>query len=242
MEIFDLLWTLAFTVSGCLFAAGFDVIGPSKKDFHKSRICFRLSPWPLAIITTIWAMTTDTSILPRVIITGLFGAILLIGISESLRWVKYREDQDRITSSEDSIQPTEPDTLKIILIGHPNMGQLNLYNREKNDIYLWGSKFGVEDSVIENQPRTIPQEGYYYFLTDRLKVLAISVIGRTGERIFPFEVYLSDKMGKHYIAKFNLLVKLQKGEMSVHTQQIDVSQKEWKSNLQENNRDASQEK
>lgn len=229
MEVFDLLWTLAFTVSGILFAAGFDVIGPSKRDFHKSRICFRLAPLPLTIMTIIWAMTTDNSLWLRITITGLFGAALLIGLSESLRWVKYREAAVENPSLSDSTQQKE--FPQIVLVGHPIVGQINLYNKGEKDIYMWGTKFDNEVPSIEAQSRTIPKEGFYYLLTDKLEGVTRQIIGANGEKLFPFEVYLADTFNHHYTAKFNLLIKFKEGVMSVHTQQLGVVEENWKSNL-----------
>ncbi|MGA8612218.1 MAG: hypothetical protein WB760_10955, partial [Xanthobacteraceae bacterium] len=85
----------------------------------------------------------------------------------------------------------------VILLPEP--GRLVLYNKSSADLYLWGDKF--DDDVapnIEDKRRTIPFGGFYYFLTDKLEAQAKTVIGANGEKLEPFEVYISDKSDRRY--------------------------------------------
>jgi hypothetical protein len=111
----------------------------------------------------------------------------------------------------------------------PERDRLVLYNRSNADIYLWGDKFDDETApTVETQRRTIPFGGFYYFLTDKLEAQAKVVIGENGEKLEPFEVYISDKSDRRYIAKFDLLIKMKDSSMTVHTQQLGVSEGNWR--------------
>jgi len=45
--------------------------------------------------------------------------------------------------------------------------------------------------------------------------------------LVPLEVYLSDSLNHHYIAKFNLLIEVNGEDFVIHTQQMGVVQGEW---------------
>lgn len=105
----------------------------------------------------------------------------------------------------------------------PASGQLNLINTGKEDIYVWGDKFDDQPKDVTENPRTIPVRGFYYFLTAKMAVSARSAVGVNGEKLVPFEVYLSTGNGVRYVAKFLLLVIMKDGEMSIHTQQLGVA-------------------
>jgi hypothetical protein len=100
-------------------------------------------------------------------------------------------------------------------------GRLNLFNKSAQDLQLWGNKFDATPADIGGV-RVIPKDAYYYFLTDKLKAWALATIGKTGEKLIPFEVYLSDSHGQQYIAKFDLLIVMDRGDMTIHTQQLGV--------------------
>jgi len=108
----------------------------------------------------------------------------------------------------------------------PASGQLNLYNRGAEDIKMWGDKLAGTDRSM-GEPRIIPKDAYYYFLSGQLQAWALSNIGKDGEKLLPFEVYLTDERGQRYTAKFDLLIKVHGGEMTVHTQQLGVTLSDW---------------
>ena len=108
----------------------------------------------------------------------------------------------------------------------PEGDTLRLYNRSDTDLSLWGDKLDDTARDIGGQARIIPKEDFYYFLTDRLKEFALKDLGQNGEKLYPFEVYLSDNQ-QHYIAKFYLLIQMTDGRMTVHTQQLGVAATDW---------------
>lgn len=98
------------------------------------------------------------------------------------------------------------------------------------DLKIWGDDFIGPNTKpdVEGEARIIPKGSYYYFLTDGLKAKALVIIGKDGDGLFPFEVYLSDIADEHrYVAKFKLLIKMKSGDMTIHTQQLGINSEDW---------------
>ena len=81
---------------------------------------------------------------------------------------------------------------------------------------------------MEPAPRRLPRDGNYYFLTDRLQAYAASVIGTNGDKLEPFEVYISTAdAGEHYTVYCQLLLKMHSGDFSVHAQNLGFDKGGW---------------
>ena len=106
----------------------------------------------------------------------------------------------------------------------PAPGQLRLFNQGSDDLKLRGVDLIAPGTMpdIGGEPRIIPKGTYFYFHTEGLKAKALSLIGRNGQSLFPFDIYLSDAKERHYVAKFDLLITMHDGEMTVDTQQLGV--------------------
>ena len=76
----DLLWTIGIFISGCLFTFG--VARTSELEFTAARNCFWLAPIPIAISDIWWEMTTKQPLWARLVISGVLGAVLLIGLGD----------------------------------------------------------------------------------------------------------------------------------------------------------------
>lgn len=110
----------------------------------------------------------------------------------------------------------------------PAKGKLELINKGKEDLYLYGTKFSNTQKIIENEPRTVPLEPLcYYFLIDKLEDNARQVIGLNGEALEPFEIYLTDSRNNKFIARFCLKIVAANGVITIHTQQLGVKREEW---------------
>lgn len=47
----------------------------------------------------------------------------------------------------------------------------------------------------------------------------LSTVGDDGEKVVPFEVYLSDEAGRKYVARFDLHIRMISGDMTIYFQQ-----------------------
>jgi len=126
--------------------------------------------------------------------------------------------QQKVRRSKDNDRVKKFNLPRVLLLY--TRGQLNLHNIGKNDLYVWGDKFGDTAPIIEKEPRTILTGTYYYFLTNTLEI-------SSGEALIPFEVYLSDISGHKFIAKFDLLIIGEGKDFEIHVQQKGISKGEW---------------
>lgn len=95
--------------------------------------------------------------------------------------------------------------------------QLQIWNRGKTNIYLWGNKY--EDTVdAAKQPMTITPAGGYYLLPNTLEPIIYKQVGQNGERKVPFDLYLRSEDGKKYIMHCTLLERVKAGKITIDTQ------------------------
>lgn len=125
-----------------------------------------------------------------------------------------------------TIKKAVPEIPVVILLPAP--GKLNLENRGEETIYLWGSKFGDCSSSFSRFPLKILTGTHHYFLTHKLEQRARQNIGQNGDKLLPFETYLTDSSKKHfYTAKFNVFIEIKDGTITFHTHQLDINEEKW---------------
>jgi hypothetical protein len=108
-----------------------------------------------------------------------------------------------------------------------DQGRLNIFNKGKENVWVWGSQFGDEPVRIETAGRLIVPGGFYYILTDRLEALMKNRLGPDGEAYFPWNVFVAMENGRKYTARSLLLVKMANGQMAVHTQTVGFVEGGW---------------
>jgi len=92
MEGADLLFAvLGPVLAGILATAGYGAISVTPPDFKKAKICFVLAAACLGGIPVVWGFTTVHPFWARLLITTVFGAVAVSGLTEALRWVTGRE-------------------------------------------------------------------------------------------------------------------------------------------------------
>lgn len=84
-------WSTAIAVVSVLIGAGVGVIGMTPAHFRAARACFVLSAILLGGMTIVSVGLSSQPFWVRITISGLVGATMLIGLTESLRWVANRE-------------------------------------------------------------------------------------------------------------------------------------------------------
>ncbi len=88
MELIDIALGIGGVVSSTLYGAG---LTQMNSEFAAARKCFLAAPIPLVLCSTWWTVMTDQPYWMRLASSGAVGAVLLIGITESLRWVRIKE-------------------------------------------------------------------------------------------------------------------------------------------------------
>jgi hypothetical protein len=80
-----------WVVAAILVGLGAVMLGPTPQDFRRARICFVIAGLTFIAGGIVWGMTTDGSVVARLLIVGLTGAVGAVGINEGLRFLAKRE-------------------------------------------------------------------------------------------------------------------------------------------------------
>jgi hypothetical protein len=121
--------------------------------------------------------------------------------------------------------------VNVVLLGEAD--RLVLYNLGKEEIWIGGDKLGDTPPDMPKDGLLIPgvspngAQYFYYFLTQILSRWALTNVGRDGSKIFPFEVYVRDSAGAKFTAKFNLLIVMNRGAMTVNAHNLGVTAGGW---------------
>jgi hypothetical protein len=106
--------------------------------------------------------------------------------------------------------------------------QLQLWNRGKNNLYLWGNKYDSLPQDFDGKSYAIGPGSYYYLLTDKLKSRILTEIGQDGEDRVPLELYISTEDKKKYIVHAELWEVVKTGQITIHTQNHGYEPKDWR--------------
>jgi hypothetical protein len=113
----------------------------------------------------------------------------------------------------------------IELVYHNN--QLQLYNAGRTNLYLWGEKLDDTAQILATVPRALSPGTSYYFFGDKLVKWALAQARHPILRI-PFELYLSDELKRKHIAKFILLIHLNRRTITaIQVQMIESVNADW---------------
>jgi hypothetical protein len=105
--------------------------------------------------------------------------------------------------------------------------RLRIFNRGKENIWLWGTKYGTGPKSIEKEGRLISPAGFYYLLTANMEKEVREKVGTGGDIRVPFEVYFKDGRHRPYIVRIILFIQVTEGKMAVHAQTVSIDQMEW---------------
>jgi hypothetical protein len=95
--------------------------------------------------------------------------------------------------------------------------QLQIWNRGKTNIYLWGNKYsGAID--FAKAPMQITPAGNYYLLANVLQSAIHKQLGENGEARVPFDLYLTSEDNKKYVVHNTLWEIVKDGAITIHTQ------------------------
>lgn len=89
MGLIDVLWGLAIFVAGILYPAGWEMV--RNHHFKGAQLSFWVGALVLIGVEVMWATYTDLPLAGRLAISIFVGAIALVGLTESLRYVTRAE-------------------------------------------------------------------------------------------------------------------------------------------------------
>jgi hypothetical protein len=97
--------TILVLAAGVFPTAGYGVLSVSPADFRAPRVCFYVSAICVGAALALWSLTTVQPFWARALVTGIVGALMLIGLTEGLRWVTGRENAFTADLMDGSPQP-----------------------------------------------------------------------------------------------------------------------------------------
>jgi hypothetical protein len=104
--------------------------------------------------------------------------------------------------------------------------QLQIWNRGKTNITLWGDKYDGGKPDIE-APAIISPTTYYYLLTDKLKAFILASLGQNGEARVPLDIYISAEDKQKYVMHCELWEIVKDGQITIHTQNHGFEKRDW---------------
>jgi hypothetical protein len=137
------------------------------------------------------------------VISGLYGEILAL-----------REHEVRL-----AFEPA----LDLIYAGD----RLQVWNRGKTNLYLWGTRYNEAPRDMSTVPVVISSGSYYYLLTEKLRRGILETLGQNGEARVPLDLYISTEDKKTYIAHCELWEIVKDGEFTIHTQLHGFERDRW---------------
>jgi hypothetical protein len=108
-----------------------------------------------------------------------------------------------------------------------NEKKLNIFNKGRENIWLWGNKLDSGPKSIDKEGRLVTPGGFYYVLAASMEKEVLEKVGTNGELRVPFDVYLKDGLRRPYIAKVILFIQVAEGKLTVHTQTVSIDQMQW---------------
>ncbi len=105
--------------------------------------------------------------------------------------------------------------------------QLQIWNRGKTNISLWGNKYNGNDRDMSNIPYVISPTTHRYLLTDKLREHILSRLGKNGEARVPLELYITTADNTKYIMHGELWEIVKDGQITIHTQNHGFEKVDW---------------
>lgn len=105
---------------------------------------------------------------------------------------------------------------------------IQVYNRGKTNLYIWGSSFSDEATFVDDKGRLITPNGLpYHFPGKNMNQILATLLSDKENTFVPFGLFFKDDRGKKYVSK-NYFFVFRKGEqMAIDVQTTDMKQQDW---------------
>jgi hypothetical protein len=118
-------------------------------------------------------------------------------------------------------------TPSIAVVWNQEEKRLRIVNTGKENIWLWGTRFGNEQKVLEKEARLITPGTYYYFFAEHIEQEILAKVPPDKDQMIDFAIYIKDGAGRPHTAKVILLVRVSGGKVKIHTQTTAIDQTQW---------------
>ena len=162
--------------------------------------------------------------------TAILLATLLAAIYIGLKQAEISNRQADISETQTAINRSLADLPFVVsaeITFDQHAKRLNIINKGQTNIYLWGTKFGDDPKVVEQEPRLITPGGFYYLLAESLEGDLRKALGKQPEVKGLFIIYLTSQNDVKYTVSTVLLGKLSGDQIAVHTQTTSIRPEVW---------------
>lgn len=118
-------------------------------------------------------------------------------------------------------------TPSVAVIWNPDDKRVHIINTGKENIWLWGIRFGNGQKMVEKEGRLISPGTFYYLFAEDIEREILDKVAPEEDRILPLEVYIKDGAQRPNIVKVLLTVRVSSGKMTIHAQTIAIDQTQW---------------
>jgi len=105
--------------------------------------------------------------------------------------------------------------------------KLNIYNKGRDNVWLWGAQFNDEPKLIEPSGRLITPDSFYYLFSNKLNEMVNNSLGKNGDANYPFNLFISTTNGKKYTVNLLLYIRVIDGNISINTQTLGFVESDW---------------
>jgi len=105
--------------------------------------------------------------------------------------------------------------------------QLQIWNRGRTNIYLWGDKYDGGPLDFDGKSYIISPGTNYYILTNLLKANILSKLGQNGEARVPLDLYITTEDKTKYVVHAELWEIMKDDQLTIHTQNHAFEKTDW---------------
>lgn len=149
-----------------------------------------------------------------------------IAVLGSLFWIlgvvafDWWASRPGLTSNAEVLTPN-PDYLPSIMLLYGNK-QIQVYNKGRTNLYLWGASYGKVNVPIEREPRMVAPAAYYYFVADNLEDQLRSNLKDGLEGYTSFRAFATTEDSKKYTIRGIIVAKVLSGNVNIRTQTLPL--------------------
>ena len=107
--------------------------------------------------------------------------------------------------------------------------RIQIFNKGKHNIWLWGSETELSVKTLEKKPRLITPQGFYYIPLEPFKQSVLQRVGNQGEARINVDLFVSTVGDRKYVVKNIFYCTVADGKVTVHSQTVGITHEEWHS-------------
>lgn len=106
--------------------------------------------------------------------------------------------------------------------------QIQVYNRGRTNLFIWGSNFNGEKQLMDDNGRLITPSGLpYHFPGKDLNQILASLLASKESVFVPFELFFKDGRGIKYTSKNNFFISEKNEQMGIEVQTTEINSRSW---------------